>query len=224
MFALVDADYKFLYVDVGAEGRSSDSTLWKYSDFHKDLLNEDNPLGVPKPAPFPGFQKDLSYFFVGDDAFELSENLMKPYPTQRLTLKQRIFNYRLSRARRVVENAFGILATRFRIFRREIEMEPENATTVVMACIALHNFLRTEAPAAYMPREATDWEGRDYTQHKGIWRGERAMPGGEPTRARNRSEKVKDMRNDIATWCVMKEGEMKYQYDVVLKHDFYFER
>ena len=224
LFALVDADYKFLYVDVGAEGRSSDSTIWKYSSFHKDLESEENPLGVPAAAPFPGFDKDLSYFFVGDDAFEMSLHLMKPYPTTQLTMPQRLLNYRVSRVRRVVENSFGILATRFRIFRREIDMEPHHVQLVVLACVALHNYLRTEAPNVYLPKEATDWEGKDYSQHKGLWRAEKGLAGGEPNKARNRSMEVKEMRNDLARWCMTKEGELKYQYDVVFEHDFYFER
>ena len=224
LFALVDADYKFLYVDVGAEGRASDSTLWKNSDLNNDLQAEDNPLGMPAPAPFPGYVGDLPFYVVADDAFQMTENVMKPFPTTLLTMIQRIFNYRLSRARRIVENAFGILATRFRILRREIEMCPKHATVVVLACVALHNYLRTVAPHAYIPRPATDWEDKDYRQHKGIWRGERALPGGQPTQIRNRSEKVKAMRNNLANWCLTKEGELPYQFQTVLQHDFYFER
>ena len=224
LFALVDADYRFLYVDVGAEGRASDSSLWKYSAFHKDLYGEKNVLNLPPAEAFPGFKEKLNYYVVGDDAFEMGPNLMKPYPSTKLSMRQRIFNFRLSRARRVVENAFGILSTRFRILRREIEMEPENATKVVLACVALHNYLSAEAPAAYLPREATDWEGKDYTQHKGIWRAERAMVGGPPSAVRNRSEKVKDMRDHLSSWCIQKEGELQFQYDVVLEHDFYFDR
>ena len=224
LFALVDAKYRFLYVDVGAEGRASDSSLWKYSAFNKDVEHPDNPLGIPKASLFPGYPGKLHYHFCGDDAFEMTEKLMKPYPTTKLTKEQRIFNYRLSRARRVVENAFGILATRFRIFRREIEMEPKGASVVVLAAVALHNFLSTEAPFAYLPKESCDWEGKDYRQHKGVWRAERAMPGGEATKNRNRSDRVKDMRNNLAKWCIQKEGELRYQYEVVLEHDFYFDR
>ena len=224
LFGLVDHQYRFLYVDVGAEGRASDSTLWKYSDFNKDLQHPDNPLEVPEPANLPGYPGKLPFYFVADDAFEMTENVMKPYPTTQLTFTQRIFNYRLSRARRIVENAFGILATRFRILRREIEMSPEHASEVVLACVALHNYLRTEAPEAYIPRPATDWEDKDYRQHAGIWRGEAALPGGLPTTARNRSERVKAQRNNLAAWCTDRAGELEYQYEVILRHDFYFER
>ena len=223
LFAMVDADYRFVYVDVGAEGRASDSTLWKFSSFNRDIARPANPLGIPAPSPHPGYVGDLPYYFVADDAFEMSLSVMKPFPAANLTLPQRIFNYRLSRCRRIVENAFGILATRFRILRREIEMEPENAAVIVMATVVLHNFLRDKAAAAYIPKEATDWEDRDYQQHKGVWRGEAALPGGEPTVVRNRSAPVKEMRNKLANWVLTKEGELKYQYEVVLRHDFFFE-
>ena len=224
LFALVDADYKFMFVDVGAEGRSSDSTLWKHSCFYGDVCNEENPLEIPPPEAFPGFKEDLSYYFVGDDAFEMSLNLMKPYPSSSLSMSQRIFNYRISRCRRIVENAFGILATRFRVLRREIEMTPDHASEVVLACICLHNYLRVNASAAYVPRDSCDWEDKDYHQHKGIWRAEAALAGGEATKSRNRSTPIKEMRNNITNWCVTKEGELPFQYDVILKHDFFFER
>lgn len=71
---------------------------------------------------------------------------MRPYPQRGgLDDSRRILNYRLSRARRIVENAFGILSNRFRVMGAPILLSPEKVTHVVMACCALHNYLRPES-------------------------------------------------------------------------------
>ncbi len=67
-----------------------------------------------------GQQTATPFFFVGDSAFPLKMYMLRPFPGKYLPENKRIFNYRLSRARRVIENAFGILATKFRVFRRPI--------------------------------------------------------------------------------------------------------
>ena len=70
---------------------------------------------------------------------------MKPFSARGLTASERIFNYRLSRAGRVVENAFGILSNCFRIFRTTMQLQPGVVCDVVMACCALHNYLRKKS-------------------------------------------------------------------------------
>jgi len=56
--------------------------------------------------------------------------------------KKRIYNYRHCRTRRVVENAFGILSQKFRIFNRRIQANPENADLIVLTSCVLHNFIK----------------------------------------------------------------------------------
>lgn len=110
LMALADADYKFLYVDIGANGSASDGGVFNDSDIYRAL--EVDTAGLPEPASMPNDDKPVPFFIVGDDAFPLRSWLMKPFPHRGLDNEQRIFNYRLSRARRVVENAFGILVHR----------------------------------------------------------------------------------------------------------------
>ena len=76
---------------------------------------------------------------MADDAFGLKPHMMKPYPNQNLPIDQRILNYRLSRARRVIENTFGIATSRFRVFRRPIIGRTEKVRSITKAVVALHN-------------------------------------------------------------------------------------
>ena len=66
---------------------------------------------------------------------------MRPFARNALTNERCIFNYRLSRARRVVENASGLLANWWRLYHCCIYLNPDNVITVVMATVVLHNIL-----------------------------------------------------------------------------------
>lgn len=138
--AMVDADYKFLYVDVGAQGRVSDAGVFNNCKLSHKL--EHDLLRIPPASMLLCTEILCPYMIVGDDAFPLKTYLMKPYSRRGMVHKEIIFNYRLSRCRRVVENAFGQLANRFRIFRTPIILLPQTAKKVVLACCALHNYLK----------------------------------------------------------------------------------
>ena len=110
--ALVDADYKFIYIDVGNYGSNADGQVFKRSEFRKTYMNGE--LDVPPPTSLPNYPANgpVPYCIVADEAFPLTPTIMGPFPrTGRQILQddERIFNYRLSRARRIVENAFDIL-------------------------------------------------------------------------------------------------------------------
>ncbi|XP_065571966.1 uncharacterized protein LOC136034610 isoform X1 [Artemia franciscana] len=138
--AVVDARYRFLYIDVGAEGKENDSTVFKRSSFGKAL--EVNRLPVPGDKELPNTSCPLPRVFIGDEAFPLKTNSLKPFSRYGdLTTDKKIFNYRLSRARRVVENTFGILASRFRVLKSTMMGKLETIDHIVKAVCVLHNFL-----------------------------------------------------------------------------------
>ncbi|XP_066600805.1 uncharacterized protein [Prorops nasuta] len=141
LFAFVDANYNFIFTDVGCQGRISDGGIFKNSLLWKKIERQE--LNFPKPIPLPNHDKCIPYVILGDEAFSLHENIMKPYSgLHSKGSTERIFNYRLSRARRVVENAFGILSSVFRVLRKPLILELSKATHVVLATVYLHNFLR----------------------------------------------------------------------------------
>jgi hypothetical protein len=145
MMALVDADYKFIWLDVGANGSNSDAQIWNSCEL-LDCI-EKGTLGIPKPEQLPEDDgRDIPYFIIGDDAFALQDFLMKPHSRRGLSKEEKIFNYRLSRARRIVENAFGILSSRFGCFYTTMRQTPLHVTSTIIACCCLHNLLRINSP------------------------------------------------------------------------------
>ena len=147
LMGILNANYEFLMVDVGVNGRVSDGGVFSNTLFCTKLKLKQ--LSIPEPDNVPESDMKMPYVFVGDDAFPLMENLMKPFSHRNLSREDRIFNYRLSRARRIVENAFGILASRFRILLGQINVCPEKAVTLVLACCYLHNYLRRKEEESY---------------------------------------------------------------------------
>lgn len=136
--AVADANYRFILVDVGAEGRRSDAGVFANSAIKSRL--EANTLNVPEPSAVGQYK--LPFVLLGDDAYPLSPYLMRSYArSSQLDLRKKIYNYRHSRARRVVESAFGILAARWRIFRRPINTYVLKAEKMVLATICLHNYI-----------------------------------------------------------------------------------
>lgn len=104
-------------------------------------------FNIPPPMNLPYTEIVLSNVILGDEAFALHKNLMKPYPRQQ-SLHDRfkaIYNYRHSRARRTTENTFGIMASYFRVFFTPIGIAtPTTIDNLVVAACILHNMMRSE--------------------------------------------------------------------------------
>lgn len=173
LLAIVDAEYNFIYANCGAKGKSSDSGVFQETSFYKAMA--ENRLNWPEPEPLRHDEPNMPFVLVGDSAFALTENMMKPCPgNHEVGNIKRIFNYRLSRARRIVENVFGIMCVVFRLFRNTISLRPANAEVVVMACVYLHNFLRRnkQSRALSTPHGTLDCEDLDHNIVEGSWRRE----------------------------------------------------
>ena len=109
--------------------------------------------------------------------------MLRPYPGKNLLEPEAIFNYRLSRARRIIENSFGILAARWRLFRRPIIANPTSVVTYTKASIALHNYLRNTESCVYCPPGFVDGEdGAGNTMEDGWRNDEDPTTGLEPLR------------------------------------------
>ena len=155
--------------------------VFKNSSLSRAL--EENSLNLPSPTPLPGRSEPTPFLIVADDAFPLKNYILKPYSQRGLMKEKRIYNYRLSRARRIVENAFGILANRFRIFMQPIALAPETVEMIVLACCSLHNFLsiRLGSCNVYAPIGSLDAEDREtHEVTPGEWREEPKPQGLQP--------------------------------------------
>ncbi|XP_060880085.1 uncharacterized protein LOC132951996 [Metopolophium dirhodum] len=144
LMAVVDSEYRFIHINVGAYGREGDSSVFKECPFGKKLYSEQ--LGLPAPKPLPNTEdKPQPFVIIGDEAFGLHKNLLRPFPGRGLDQRKRVFNYTLSlsRARRYVECAFGILANKWRVFHTPIHVGPDFIDKIVKACCILHNYVRS---------------------------------------------------------------------------------
>lgn len=216
LLAVVDANYNFLYVAVGTPGSVSDGGIWSETSLGQAL--EEGRAGFPDPEPLPGEDNpDIPYALVGDDAFPLRSWMMKPYLHRQISGEQRIFNNRLSRARRVVENAFGILASRFRCLLTTMEQEPENVQTIVYAACVLHNLIRTKSALAAAMAEGDTVDTQTGNITPGSWRaGGQAAPmvGLERLPGNTSNKRAKMQREHLCAYYNSELGSVPWQNDV----------
>lgn len=161
LMAGADACYKFVFIDVGVQGRFSDGYTFTQSAFGRNLRA--GTLNLPEDQNLPGTQLSMPHVFVADAAFPLQKHFMRPYPATytKQTLEPRIFNYRLSRARQCIECTFGILAARFRIYKRPFETSVEHVNAIGKATCVLHNFLRGNLT---YEEDVADLDGADFEE------------------------------------------------------------
>jgi len=109
----------------------------------------DGSFGFPEDSTLPGSSIVVPHVIVGDEASRLHKHIMKPYTKKasRADVTKTIFNYRLSRARRVTVNAFGLLSQYNCPIQRKLVDQPINLNTLtcedlIWVPCCLHNMLR----------------------------------------------------------------------------------
>ena len=134
--ALVDHEYQFMNIFVGWPGSCNDAcNLANSTVFAKGEAGDLVPDRKQRVAGV-----DVPIAILGDPAYPLLPWLMKLYTaTGALTREQRRLNYQLSRARVVVECAFGHLKGRWRSLMKRNDTDVSFMPTLVSACCILHN-------------------------------------------------------------------------------------
>ena len=217
LLAVCDAHYCFTLIDIGDAGRHSDGGVLNNSAFGQAM--KAGELSLPGAELLSGITSPIPYYFVGDAAFSLKTYMLRPYPGRYLPESKRIFNYRLSRARRIIENTFGIMATKFRIFRRSIVANPVKVTKIIKAACCLHNYLKiSEAhnPSSnrpYCPPGYTDHEDGNGNMTPGNWRLE--VTGGitdiSRTGSNTYTHTAADLRDTIMNYFTSSVGAVSWQ-------------
>lgn len=213
---IADAEYKLLYVDVGRNGRFSDGGVFNRCTFAQAM--ETNQLSLPECKPLPGRSLPVPYVLVADDAFALRQNILKPFSQRGMNIVERVFNYRLSRARHIIENVFGIMSARFRVLRKPIHLNAEKTTLVTLACCVLHNYLMTTNKNKYAPSNSLDRDDGMGNIIPGEWRRE-VEPNNSTMFPLQRSRVTdsltgKDVQNEFKSYFV-EEGELDWQYKMI---------
>jgi hypothetical protein len=152
VLAVCNFEMQFNYVLAGWEGSAHDNTVLRDAVYNH------------------GFQTPAKKYWLGDAGYSSSDTVLVPYRGTRYHLKEQrlasqkpqnskeLFNLRHASLRNVVERIFGMVKRKYQILRTPSEYSIETQTRIILACMALHNYVRSkEGPNAdmYLEPEST---------------------------------------------------------------------
>ena len=218
LMVVCDARYVFTLVDIGSYGSNNDSGVFCNSKMGKALFQNKMNLPNSEPIKNSSSREDVPYFLVGDEAFPLQPWLLRPYSGKNISEEHAIFNFRLSRARLVIENAFGILAARWRIFLQPIQSNVDTANKIIKAAICMHNFLRQTNSAMYCPTGFIDSFDSTGRIKKGEWRDMVSFTDGMlrnigSVRGSRPTTSAIETRDEITKYVNSMEGSLSWQWE-----------
>ncbi|KAG6455105.1 hypothetical protein O3G_MSEX009042 [Manduca sexta] len=168
VFAIVNADYEFMYVHTGTNGRVVTDEIVANTRFHEKLVNQE--LNLPESYLLPNTDETVPYVFLDDGTLPVDTHVMNQYVDENLSMSEEIFNYRFKRAHRTAENAFGIVMSRFGVFKKAINVSTATLDAIVLASSALHNFMKKKSKIYWEPSFVDCEDVENFTYTKGGWR------------------------------------------------------
>lgn len=200
LLSVTDANYKYVFVDVGGYGKDSDGGVFSASKLNKYL--ESNSIEFPAETHLPNSNIKAPYIFIGDEGFPLRPYLMRPFPRRQLVAggEKDVFNYRLARARMVVECSYGSINSKFHVLSVPIETEVSNTVKIVKAITLLHNIIRQREGISEEEEQSFINMSR---------RPESVISLSKQNN--NASKKAKSVRKQFSSYFVQPEGIMPHQ-------------
>ena len=132
----MDHTYRFLDINVGWPGSAHDARVLPHSSVYEKA--ESGTLLPSTTRLIAG--ENVPLYIIGDSAYPLLMWLMKPFPhSSHLSDDKKTYNYRMSRARIVVENAYGRLKGRWCRLMKKNEMNIAKFPIIIAARCTLHN-------------------------------------------------------------------------------------
>jgi hypothetical protein len=142
LLGVANANYNFIYADVGCQGRICDGGVFKCTSLYEKI--EKGKLNLPADEALPG-RENVPFVFVADDAFALATHIMKPYPDHKPgeSSPERIFNYRVSKAR-IIENIFRTLSAKFRVLLKPIALHPDKVESSFVVHLSAQLYVESQ--------------------------------------------------------------------------------
>ena len=209
-------------VDIGESGRQNDGGVFAKSNI--GICTKNQTLDFPEPEKLRHCDTVLPYDFIGDDAFPMGPNLMKPYPRYNLDDQSKLIaNYRFSRARRIIESSCGILAARFRFFRHPVHAKVETVQNITKACVALHNYLMADksfekdnyCPPPPPPPDYQAVNGQRYGEWRAVTENDNGLASLTQAGSNDYSKDAKQIKDNFCQYFNSPEGEVPWQYDMI---------
>jgi len=222
LLAVCNSKYEFTLFDIGAVGSESDGGILARSELGKAL--RENRLSIPQEnRTLLGSNYTTPCYFVGDEAFQLSSNMMRPYSGRNLEDSKSIFNYRLSRARRIIENTFGILVHRWQFLKKSVGFHPDATIKCVLAAICLHNYImkNKNSRSAYCEQSLSNHNNEpDENNRSQNLNGRNAVNDISFIDFQMGVQNGSCVRNTLRNYFITPEGEVPWQYDSIKGRSF----